>query len=108
MRCDASGTPGGWRSAARSPASRSPRAGASAPRRASTRAPRARATGARRRSSAEGEDDLAELAAGGEALIGVVDAVERERLCDRHGERAALEEGQDLALHGPGGQRLLL
>ena len=48
------------------------------------------------------QNDLAELAAGGEAVVGGGDVGERERLGDGHAQRAALEQRQDLALDARG------
>lgn len=56
----------------------------------------------------QGQDDLPELPAGGEALVGVVNPVELERLRDRDAQRAIAQQRQDVALHRARRRRLLL
>src|ERR671911_278977 len=62
----------------------------------------------RRSATSHKQDDLAELAAGGEALVGLGDGFERERGGHRHAELAGVEQRQHVALHEASAGRLLL
>src|SRR5205823_14367040 len=54
------------------------------------------------------EHDLAELAAGFESLVGGGRLLEGEGGCDRHTERAGVEQRQDFVLETPSDERFLL
>src|SRR5665213_3770908 len=54
------------------------------------------------------KDDLAELAAGREAIVGSGGLAQWEGRGDRHTQDAGVEEGEHLVLHATGRERLLL